>query len=77
MKERTAAVAYKEHETELYRKICDLQFQLKVYRRKHNANPKNWAFVGSLEKSSKNLGMALFALGHPDYDEYGRAIQPK
>jgi sugar-specific transcriptional regulator TrmB len=47
---RTAAQAYAEHEQAIEKALKRLAEQLIELRREHEADPRNWGIVGSIEE---------------------------
>lgn len=78
MTDRTADVAYKEHEVNIALAIRDLRLKFHELTRAHKANPKDWSIVGSVAHVHDLLCEILVFLGHSDYGERdGKAVRIK
>ena len=52
---RTAAQAYNEHEQAIQKALAALSIQLAELRKEHEADPRNWGIVGSIEEVKDRL----------------------
>ena len=63
---RTAAQAYSEHEKAIEKALAALTTQLAELRKEHEADPRNWCVVGSIEEVRERIQTTVSYLANEE-----------